>query len=73
MRNNILHVETDLFADYIQQEAMGPRDAIVQYAHRDLEAASLAVQCTKITMHTKQGLESWLHDGDIKDYLMERK
>jgi hypothetical protein len=42
-------------------------------AHWALEMVSLRINGSKIMGNTKQKLQAQLHDGDLRDYLLERE
>jgi hypothetical protein len=68
-----MNIEASALEDVFRMEAMAPKEARTQCAHWLLENVSLSIHGAKITRNTTRKLQSQLHDGHFRDYLLERE
>jgi hypothetical protein len=68
-----LNIETNGLADVIRMDAIGPKEVRSQCAHWALETIAISIHGTKITSNMKQKLQSQLHDGDLRDCILEKE
>jgi hypothetical protein len=72
-QNESLNIETNALADIIQMEVNGSTVETHECAHWELETVSLRINGSKITSNMKQKLQAQLHEGELRDYILERE
>jgi hypothetical protein len=71
-RDERLNIEADIQADAIRAQARGLLAARPNCPHWDIEAASLLIQGSKVTIDMKNQLTSHMHDDNIRSLLIQK-